>query len=250
MTVPFYLPYYVLAGAIGFIAAGLVGLSRALRNDHWTPGERSTTVQAAFAVLLSWFLLSVWLALAGFYSARTGQIPTIQYAIFIPIVIGGVLIWRSPRLARLIDAVPQHWLVGIQIYRALGAIFLILYATGKLPGLFAWPAGAGDVLVGVFAPVIAVAYSRDPRVNGDLLFAWNWLGLSDLTVAVVTGFLTSPSALQLFAFDLPNELITEFPLALIPVFLVPASVLLHMASLKKLHMDAVRAKVQSSPARA
>src|ERR1700704_3949936 len=31
---------------------------------------------------------------------------------------------------------PQHWLVGVQLYRALGVIFLILYATGKLPGLF------------------------------------------------------------------------------------------------------------------
>ena len=48
---------------------------------------------------------------------------------------------------------------------------------------------------------------------------------------MTTGFLTSPSAFQLFAFDLPNELISQFPLVLIPVFLVPLSVLLHLASL-------------------
>jgi len=38
--------------------------------------------------------------------------------------------------------------VGVQVYRALGLIFLVLYAGGYLPGLFAWPAGVGDILVG------------------------------------------------------------------------------------------------------
>src|SRR6202035_514992 len=42
--------------------------------------------------------------------------------------------------------------------------------------------------------------------------------------------ISSPSPFQLFAFDLPNELIRQFPLVLVPVFLVPVSVLLHLAS--------------------
>ncbi len=120
-------------------------------------------------------------------------------------------------------------------------IFLILYATDKLPGLFAWPAGLGDVLVGVLAPVVAIAYARAPDRNTDLVFAWNLFGLADLIVAVTTGFLTSPSIFQLFAFDLPNELISQLPLVLIPVFLVPVSVLLHLASLAKLRRDAIPA---------
>jgi hypothetical protein len=136
--------------------------------------------------------------------------------------------------------VPQHWLIGVQLYRTLGVIFLILYAGGKLPGLFAWPAGLGDVLVGVLAPVVAIAYWRGPRKNADLVLAWNLFGLADLVVAVMTGMLTSPSPFQLFAFDLPNELASQFPLVLVPVFLVPLSILLHLASLTKRHQDALR----------
>jgi hypothetical protein len=45
----------------------------------------------------------------------------------------------------------------------------------------------------------------------------------------------------LFAFDLPNELISQLPLVLVPVFLVPVSVLLHLASLAKLRRDAIPA---------
>ncbi len=240
MIVPAYLPYYVLTGAIGTIAALLFGLRSALRSAGWAAYDRTVTLRAATITVIGWFLLAIALASVDAYRAAQNRIPTIQYGILVPILIGGLLIWRSPRLARIIDAVPQHWLIGVQLYRALGVIFLILYATGKLPGLFAWPAGLGDVLTGVLAPVVAIAYRRGPRENADLVFGWNLFGLADLVVAVTAGMLTSPSPFQLFAFELPNELVSRFPLVLIPVFLVPVSVLLHLASLSKLRRGALR----------
>jgi hypothetical protein len=39
------------------------------------------------------------------------------------------------------------------------------------------------------------------------------------------------------AFDAPNQLISEFPMALVPVFGVPLGVILHVASLIKLGRD-------------
>jgi hypothetical protein len=250
MFVPAYLSYYVLTGAIGMIAAILFGLRSALRNAGWTTYDRTVTVGAAAITVIGWFLLAIALASADAYRGTADRIPTIQYGILVPILIGGLLIWRSPRVARIIDAVPRHWLVGVQLYRTLGVIFLILYAAGKLPGLFALPAGLGDVLVGVLAPVVAIAYRRGPRENTNLVSVWNLFGLADLVVAVTVGFLTSPSAFQLFAFDLPNELISRFPLVLIPVFLVPLSVLLHLASLAKLRWDALRDNHRRETARA
>jgi hypothetical protein len=80
--------------------------------------------------------------------------------------------------------VPQQWLVSVQLYRALGVIFLILYATGKLPGQFAWPAGVGDIAVGLLASVVGLAYARAPHKAGGLVAAWNVLGILDLIVAV------------------------------------------------------------------
>jgi hypothetical protein len=137
MIVPAYLPYYVLTGAIGTIATILFGLRSALRNAHWTTEDRTSTVRAAAIIVIGWFFLAIALASVDAYRGTADRIPTIQYGILVPVLIGGLLIWRSPRVARIIDAVPQHWLVGVQLYRAFGAIFLILYAAGKLPGLFA-----------------------------------------------------------------------------------------------------------------
>lgn len=238
MTVPAFLPFYVVTGSLGIIVALLLGLRAALRHAGWPERERAATIRGAAIILAGWFLLAAALGIWGAFDATADGLPTIQYGILVPIALGAWLLWRSPGLWRIIDAVPQSWLVGLQLYRALGLIFLILYAGGDLPGAFAWPAGLGDVLVGALAPVVAIAYARDPGKNGDLVAAWNIFGLLDLVVAVATGFATSPSAFQLTAFEHPNELITLFPLVLIPTFLVPLSILLHIASLAKLRRGA------------
>jgi hypothetical protein len=141
---------------------------------------------------------------------------------------------------RLLDATPQSWLIGIQFYRVLGVIFLLLNAQGRLPSLFALPAGAGDVAVGLLAPIVALAYARRVAGRDVLVRGWNVLGLLDLAVAITTGFLTSPSAFQAFSLDAPNELISAFPLIMVPVFAVPLAVILHGASLIKLRRDAPR----------
>jgi hypothetical protein len=137
---------------------------------------------------------------------------TIQYGIVLPVLIGGFLIWRSPAVSRLMQAVPQQWVVTVQLYRVLGVIFLVLYASNKLPALFAWPAGAGYITIGLLAPIVALAYVRDPQRHSRTVLLWNLFGITDLIVAIGMGFLTSPSPLQVFAFDHPNELISAFPL--------------------------------------
>jgi hypothetical protein len=48
-------------------------------------------------------------------------------------------------------------LTALQGGRVIGFVFLALYAHGLLPGLFAWPAGLGDVLVGGAAPFVLLA---------------------------------------------------------------------------------------------
>jgi hypothetical protein len=86
----------------------------------------------------------------------------------------------------------------------------------------------------LFAPIVGIAFARGIRGSTGWLWVWNLLGITDLVVAVATGFLTSPSPVQILSLDKPNELISAFPLVMIPVFLVPLAFLLHLASLHKL----------------
>src|SRR6516162_7232159 len=95
MTIPTYLPYYVLIGAIAIIAIILFGLRNALAKADWSKHDRATAFRFFAVILISWFLLALALGLAGAYKAAPNRLPTIQYGIFIPFLIGAWLIWRS-----------------------------------------------------------------------------------------------------------------------------------------------------------
>jgi hypothetical protein len=224
--------------AAAVVAALIFGLRRALSLSKLAARDGRRAFWSISALLLAWFLAALLLTWLGFYQGSSTRIPTIQYGLLIPIAAGVVLFRRWPVLRRVIESAPQEWIVSVQVYRALGLIFLVLYAEGRLPGAFALPAGFGDVLAGLLAPIVGIAVARQWRGSASLLRAWNWLGITDLVVAVTTGFLSSPSPFQMLALDRPNELISAFPLAMIPVFLVPLSILLHLASLEKLRQTA------------
>lgn len=250
MTIPTYLPYFVLTGTAATLIAILYGLNRALADAAWPAQSRARTRRVAAAILVGWLAVTITLAAMGVYHVDASAIPTIQYGILLPILIGILLIWRSEATKRTIDAVPQEWIVGVQLYRALGVIFLVLYAAGTLPGLFAWPAGVGDIAIGLLAPVVGFAYSRAPRDAAGFVRAWNVFGILDLVVAVTTGFMTAPSLLQPIEVQPNSDLMTVLPMVLIPVYLVPLSILLHLASLAKLHRAAAQTATGKNIARA
>jgi len=239
MNPPAYLAYVVLTANIATIVAVLMGARAALARARMADGD-ARMLRLLAALLVAWFALVLALTYAGVLRGEADRPPIVPFAIFLPIVIGLVLLWRSDAVRRLIDAVPLSWLVGIQVYRVVGAIFLVLLAEGRLSPLFALPAGVGDVTVGVLAPFVAWRYARGRHGRTTLVRAWNVAGLLDLAIAVTAGFLTVPSPLQPASLIAPSSaLLTVFPLALVPAFAVPVSVILHAAALIKLRGAAV-----------
>src|ERR1051326_4175096 len=143
----------VAAGAwLGLVVlAGQLGLSQAKR----------TNFLAAGALLLGGGL-AVAVVLGATHALRAGQdrFPFIGFALAAPLVIGFVAYATSPVLRRAIAAIPQPWLLAAQTGRVIGGSFFVLVAIHQLPARFAIPAGAGDVAVGLAAPVVAYAYAR------------------------------------------------------------------------------------------
>src|ERR1700722_19854570 len=173
MSIPTYLPFTVVAGCIATIVAIVVGVSRALERSNWSASDRGRTVQTTASVLIGWFVLAVVLATLGVYSAAASRIPTIQFGIVIPILLGCFMIWRWPAVSRLIGAVPRHWVIAIQFYRVEGVTFLALYAAHRLPGLFALPAGVGDVAVGLAAAAIGIGAAGGRQLRARTVLRWN-----------------------------------------------------------------------------
>jgi hypothetical protein len=192
-------------------------------------------VWLAVAVPLTLWLGGIWAAaLSGVFQVRPGVIPRIPIAVVVPVVIGLIAVTRSRRIAAAVDAAPPSWLVGLQVYRVLGGIFLLEWLQGALPGAFAVPAAVGDALVGLLALPVAIYAASGRRGGTAAVVAWNVLGIADLVNALTLGFLSTPGPFQLLAHDHPNLLVGTYPTAMIPAFAVPLSLILHGVSLWQL----------------
>jgi hypothetical protein len=215
----------------------LWGIRRALLAAGRSSADVRRIVSTFGSVLFGWFAIALSLGLLGVFGPARGPIPYIALAISVPIVVGALLLRGSKQVREILGATPQSWLVGFQFFRVVGATFLVLYAAGRLPGIFAIPAGAGDVFVGLAALFVAASYAQRREKSDWLVQLWNWVGISDLVIAVATGFLSSPSPFQIFSLDAPNILIGSFPLVMIPIYAVPIAIVLHLASLMKLRQE-------------
>ena len=69
MTIPTYLPYYVLIGAIVIIGTILFGLRNALAQAAWPKHDRALAFGFSAVILIGWFLLA--LALGSLSSAAS-----------------------------------------------------------------------------------------------------------------------------------------------------------------------------------
>ena len=95
MTIPAYLPYFVFAGTAATLFAILYGLHRSLVEAKW-PQRIAHGRSAPLPPFSSAGSPSPSGSghLASIMSTST-EVPTIQYAILLPIVVGALLIWRS-----------------------------------------------------------------------------------------------------------------------------------------------------------
>ncbi len=224
-----------LASRVLTHAALLCGLWLALRRAGYASGDRVAAWLFVALPLTLWLVAAWTLAQRGYFAPVPGELRVrLPVAIFGPLLLGIPLVRRSRAIARVLDATPASWLVGLQIYRLVGGIFLLGWLDGRIAAVFAWPAGVGDVLVGVLALPAAAAAASETASGRRAATLWNVLGIVDLAVAVTMGVLTSPGPLQRFGFEITAPLLGTFPSAVTPAFVVPSSILLHALSLRQL----------------
>jgi hypothetical protein len=141
---------------------------------------------------------------------------------------------RVPLIRRALTAPgAQQRLLSPHSFRAGGIVFVIAMLLGKLPALFAVPAGFGDIAVGIAALWVA----REVR-QGSLAKPLLWftlLGIADLVSALTLGALTG--FLQIVHVNPAATLNADLPLAIIPTVGVPLLLAMHLTSLRVLFGD-------------
>jgi len=196
------------------------------------PTGLSGTTLSVSLVLTGWFLLVVSLAAVGAFVAPPGTPPiAIAIGVGAPLIAFFAWLRLSPAFRDFVLSLDLRFIAGIQAWRWAGLGFLSLYAHNILPGIFALPAGLGDMAVGFAAPWIILSLVRRPDFAASAAFRrWNVLGIVDLVVAVSLGTLSA-----ILSTGAPGEISTApmatLPEVIIPAFLVPLFLMLHTAAL-------------------
>jgi hypothetical protein len=242
---PGYVWVLILVGTVGIPALTCVVLYRGAvgaglrRRTAWLVAGVTAVVWAG------WILISVLLADGGTYrQSSTATVPWIG-VVAVGSAVVALLATRIPVVARILDEPGMAARLALpQTVRAIGVVFLVVFAMGKLPAVFALPAGLGDIAVGVSAPFVARRLAAGGHRRGAVWF--NIMGLVDLVVAMTIGFLAGLGATQILPVTPSTAALTLLPLALVPSTAVPFAAALHVVSLAKLR-TASRAADQTGP---
>lgn len=188
-----------------------------------------------------------WLAVAPFAALAVQQwIPGISEGApsvaTLPLIIApfalGIGLLFNPTWRRVLGAIPQSWMVGVQFYRTIGFIFLVLMGMGVLPAYFALPAGYGDLISGL--PTLGIAYLAARQIRGWKAWVWliNLVGITDFLVALGIGSGVLHNAALSESWFGSTEIVTTVfavpPMSLIPLFVVPVGLVIHAYSVLKL----------------
>jgi hypothetical protein len=232
-TLPMYVWTMVVVGLFGTTATICVMLWRAALSAG--VGRRTAIAVSAGAGTMwaTWVLASASLAHADVYRFAPGKAqPWLPVAVTLSIV-AVLLATRIPVVSRVLAHPDTLWRFTLpQRFRVVGVTFLIVMALGKLPPVFALPAGLGDIAIGVEAIFVARSLRRGVVSRRTVWF--NILGLADLVVALGIGVTAAPGVAHVLSLTPSTEQIAVLPLVLIPTTVVPLAVSLHLLSLGKL----------------
>lgn len=184
--------------------------------------EKGMQIGIAFLVLGS---LMFWVCLSDF-QRRLGLLGNliVPVAWILP---SAVLYLRREWF--LSQNLSQKWLVGFQLSRAIGVVFLIEMTRGNVPGIFAYPAGIGDILVALVALAVLLRYRKAEPIPPGPIFLVIALGAADFLIAIFFASTSSDTPFQLFFPAVPNN-VSVFPTGMVPLFLVPYAIFFHALS--------------------
>jgi hypothetical protein len=187
---------------------------------------------AVRSLVVAWFLLVLILAASRQFISPAGTPPlAVGIAFLAPVLLFLCAIWLAPAFRSYILQIDPIFLAALHGWRFVGLAFLMAYCEHLLAASFAWPAGLGDIAVGILTPWIVLRLARDKSfIRSNLFTAWNFFGIADFVDAIVMGSLNQ-GFLPGFHPTVLGSLMQRLPLVLIPCFFVPWLLITHIVML-------------------
>ena len=176
-------------------------------------------------IIVGWFLFALSASALQLFKNPDRIGIAVAIAALTPLIVFSLWFAASAGFREFALSLNSRTLTSVQAWRIIGFTFVLLEARGVLPAVFAWPAGYGDMAIGMTAGFVAWKLADHSHRNSFLL--WQVLGILDLVNAVsvgITAGLLSPQGPTMVP-------MTVLPLSLVPTFLVPLFVIFHVISI-------------------
>lgn len=232
--VPFYVTLLVLAVVGGLLYSIYYAQNYALTKLGLDAKKKKISIGVTFVLLLLWLAVSAAIAFNGTLHDFTSTPPKLMLVI-IPPVLAIIYLSSSERVNRMLEVIPQSWLVYIQSFRILvEAALWLLFIRNIIPVQMTFEGLNYDVLIGLSALLIgyySLSAKKWPRIAAVL---WNIAGLLMVTNIFIIALLSTPGPLRQFFNEPANTIVAYFPFVWLPAFIVPYAYLMHIISIKQI----------------
>lgn len=202
---------------------------------QWYLFKASNSSRMLLYGMNAWLLLITAVGLTGFYTRNETLPPNLVFLAGPPVLlIIGLLATRNGRA--FLDGLDLNTLTWLHVIRVPIELSLLwLYEAEKIPQIMTFEGRNFDLFSGLTAPLAAwYAFKGAELAKPKLLLAWNIVCLGLVVNVVFYGILSVPTPFQQFSFEHPNIGVLYVPFNWLPGFLVPAVLLAHAASIRRL----------------
>ncbi|MBX2907204.1 MAG: hypothetical protein KF744_14255 [Taibaiella sp.] len=218
------------------IMAGILiaGINRAARQAE-LQGAGKRLLRETIVGLITWLSYVAAISFSGVLQTAALP-PRIPAFLILPLFVFILFIFRTQIFRRLLAATPAHFLIYPQVFR-IGVELLLhqMYKDGLIPRSATFEGYNYEIVIAILS--LGVGYLAHKRKAPRLITAWNIAGLGTLFIVVFI-FISRAYAQNIYGSQesLSIKDFGSFPYTLLPGFLMPLAVFLHVASLAKQRM--------------
>ncbi|WP_420320892.1 hypothetical protein [Flagellimonas sp.] len=222
--------YVLLFGVLLLILLWV--LNNGLKKNGVLASKRNQITFLTALGIFTWLALQYFIWTTGFYYDLSLP-PRIPLFMVLPVFLFIVFFMFGNRNHKVLASIPIALPIAVQSFRAvIEVLFYFTFIQGILPIQVTFEGANYDVLIGLSAIVMAV-YANRPNASKKVLLAWNFIGTLVVLFAAFI-FITSFYFPSIWGETGIPIGFNQFPYLLLPTFLMPFAVFLHVLSITQL----------------
>ena len=184
-------------------------------------GGKTSMLAVIGVIFAAWLAAMYTLISNGFFSATGRSQLSFSVTVVIPVILGYVAVRLYMPLRQAVEAMTTEDFLRLQYWRA--AFGVMFFFTAALPMWFKYVGGLGDIAAGIGAFLALAVFRKHPDQERRTIIRGNLIGILDFIVVITLGVgVVLQDQSPDMAFDL------------IPLYVVPIFILLHIFSVQRL----------------